>query len=97
MRYAISPIRSLMLCACALAASACGAERVVSVPIFPPSADLLAEAKPVPGPEIVTSAQASAEYDIAVEGWGERGWLTVARLCRFFKGHGMAVECPPAE
>ena len=52
--------------------------------------------KPVPSPDIVTSAQAAAEYDIKVESWGERGWRQVARLCRFFEGHGMEVGCPEA-
>ena len=91
-----SPTRCLMLCALALAASACG-ERVISTPIFPPSADLAVESKPKPPPEIVTSAQAAAEYDVAVESWGERGWRTVARLCRWAQGHGMTIDCPPAE
>lgn len=66
------------------------------MPVYPQSADLAVEPKPVPTHDIVTSAQAAAEYDIAVEGWGERGWRAVARLCRFFAGHGMAVSCPPA-
>ena len=95
MRSLPFPIRSLMLCGLLLGASACG-ERVVSVPIFPSSADLALEPKPVPTDDIVTSAQAAAEYDAAVEAWGERGWLQVGRLCRYFKGHGMEVSCPPA-
>jgi hypothetical protein len=62
-------------------------------PIFPPSADLKAEAKPLAPPEIVTSAAAAAEHDIALESWGERGWATVARLCRWAKANGMEIEC----
>lgn len=62
--------------------------------IFPPPADLAVEPKPVPPLEIVTSAQAAAEYDVALESWGERGWRTVARICRWAKENGMAVECP---
>ena len=87
---AISAVSALSLL---IALSACE-ERIVSVPIYPPSADLALEAKPVPTDDIVTSAQAAAEYDAAVEAWGERGWRQVGRLCRYFKGHGMAVECP---
>jgi hypothetical protein len=45
-------------------------------------------------PEVVTSAQAAADYDIAVEAWGMRGWATVARLCRWAKANGMTVDCP---
>lgn len=86
----------LMTCALVLTAGACE-PKVVSTPIFPPSADLAVEAKPVPTDDIVTSARAAAEYDAAVESWGERGWRTVGRLCRYFKGHGMAVDCPAAE
>lgn len=64
------------------------------MPIYPTSVDLKVEPKPVPGPEIVTSAQAAAEYDVEVEAWGERGWRQIARLCRYFKGHGMEIQCP---
>lgn len=65
-------------------------------PIYPRYADLVVEQKPVPPPEIVTSEQAAALYDVEVEAWGERGWRTVARICRWAAGHGAAVECPPA-
>lgn len=61
---------------------------------FPRPADLAVEAKPAPLPEIATSAQAAADYDIALESWGERGWSTVARLCRWARDNGMAVDCP---
>lgn len=63
---------------------------------MPPAADLAVEPKPVPPPEIVTSAQAAAEYDIAVEGWGERGWRTVARICRWAVENGAEITCPAA-
>ena len=96
MRLPKYPIALPMLCAYALAASGC-AGRDGPVVLFPPSADLQVEAKPVPGNDIVTSAAAAAEYDVKLESWGERGWRTVARLCRYFAGHGMAVDCPPAE
>ena len=67
------------------------------MPIFPPSADLQVEAKPVASAEIVTSAQVAAQYDVAVESWGERGWRSVARICRWARGHGMAIACPRPE
>lgn len=70
------------------------APRVAVQPLFPPSADLAVEPKPVPPADIVTSAQAAAEYDIAVEGWGERGWLAVARICRWAAEQGAEITCP---
>lgn len=54
------------------------------------------EAKPIPPVDIVTSERAAEAHNAAVEAWGERGWLTVARLCRFFAGHGMEIDCPQA-
>lgn len=93
MRSNLFPTQPLMLCALLLAASACG-ERVVSTPVFPPRADLAVEAKPAPTADIVTSAAAAAEYDARLEGWGERGWATVARLCRWAGRNGMTIECP---
>ena len=76
------------------AVSGCAGPRVQVRPLFPPAADLTVEPKPVPTADIVTSAQAAAEYDIAVEGWGERGWLTVARVCRWAREQGAEVACP---
>ena len=87
------PMRLLMLCGLGLAASGCG-HQVRIQPAFPPVADMAVEPKPVPPPEIVTSAQAAAAYDIALESWGERGWLTVARICRWAKEQGADVSCP---
>lgn len=85
--------RPLILCGFALAANACG-HQVHVQPIYPPLADLTVEPKPVPPADIVTSAQAAANYDIAVEGWGERGWRSVARICRWAAAQGMVVDCP---
>lgn len=87
-------IPRLMLFASLSAASACGPQVRVQA-AFPPSADLRVEPKPVPPADIVTSAQAAAEYDVALEGWGERGWRAVARVCRWAKEQGMQVDCPP--
>ena len=76
------------------AASACGPQVRIQ-PQFPPVADLRVEPKPVPPPEIVTSAQAAAQYDVAVESWGERGWLTVGRICRWAVEQGAeGLSCP---
>ena len=63
-------------------------------PIFPPVADLEVEPKPPITPEVLTSAQAAAEYDIKLESWGERGWRAVARICRWAKDNGATVDCP---
>jgi len=52
------------------------------------------EPKPVPTVEILTDAAAEARYNSAVEGWGERGWSTVARICRWAKAHGSRAPCP---
>ena len=72
--------------------SGCG-DRVPPQPIFPARADLEVEAKPVAPPEIVTDDKAAAGYSAAIEAWGERGWLTVARICRWAKWNGMAINC----
>ena len=63
-------------------------------PLFPPSADLRVESKPVPPPDIVTDDAANARYSIAIEAWGERGWRTVARICRWAVANGAAATCP---
>jgi hypothetical protein len=67
-------------------------------PIFPPSVDLeaAAEAKPVAPAAIVTSAQAAAAYDIAVESWGERVSRAGGRICRWAVDNGaeLPFACP---
>lgn len=69
-------------------------------PIYPLSADLRVEPKPVPTAAIVTDAQAAANYDAEIEAWGERGWSTVARLCRTVEswesGNQLPFDCPDA-
>lgn len=95
MRLLRHPTATLMLCALPLAASGC-APRAVATRIYPPPADLRVEPKPRAGADILTSAQAAAEHDIAIEAWGMRGWAAVARLCRWARANGMAVECAPA-
>lgn len=63
-------------------------------PLYPPLVDLAVESKPVPTPEIVTSDIAAAEYDAAIEAWGERGWSAVGRICRWAKAQGATLTCP---
>ncbi len=55
------------------------------------------EEKPVAPPEIVTSAQAAAAYDIAVESWGDRLWRAGSRICRWATDNGASLPfaCPP--
>ncbi len=63
-------------------------------PLYPPVADLAVMPKPAPPDAIVTSERAAAEYSATLEGWGERGWAQVARLCRWAAASGMTVTCP---
>lgn len=88
-------IRSLALVACAALASSCASK----VTAYPPSADLAVEAKPVLTVEALASDNALAEHDAAVEAWGERGWATVARVCRWSveAGAKLPFRCPPAD
>jgi hypothetical protein len=69
-------------------------------PIFPPSADLEAAiaAKPVAPATIVSSAQAAADYDIAVETWGDGVSAAGARICRWAIANGakLPFACPAA-
>lgn len=54
------------------------------------------EAKPLAPVEIVTSAQAAAQYDIAIEAWGERVSRAGARICRWALANGatLSFACP---
>jgi len=53
--------------------------------------------KPVPPDEVLTSRIAGEQSDNALEAWGEEGWATVGRLCRFYDERGMpGLRCPPA-
>jgi hypothetical protein len=56
---------------------------------YPPAALMVAEPKPVPTIDTVTSAQAAAAYNIAVESWGTRGWDAVRSLCVWAKERGL--------
>ena len=70
-------------------------ERERIQPILPPVADLKAVtvSKPLPPPEIVTSAHAAAEYDIAIETWGDGLRAAGLRLCRWAEAHGASIRC----
>lgn len=97
MRYAKGRTLLPMMLLAALGASGCG-ERVRIQAAFPPAQDLAVEPKPVPPPEIVTSAQAAAEHNVRIEAWADRGWLQIARLCRWARENGMqGIVCPPAQ
>jgi hypothetical protein len=97
MRFRLCLTIVLIACALPWAASGC-APREVLRPIFPPSADLeaAAEAKPVAPAEIVTSAQAAALHDVAVESWGERVSRAGGRICRWAVDNGATLPfaCP---
>lgn len=94
MRFRRCLMPALVLAGSLSLVSACASREPVSV-TFPPRADLTVEPKPVLAPEAIESEAALDAHDIALEIWGERGWLAVARLCRFHKGLGMDVDCPP--
>src|SRR5687768_6614667 len=99
----------LTLPASLLIVSGCGGQERIR-PLYPSAADLAVEpdcdparpelvpCKPVPTPEILTSAKASAAYDAAIEAWGERGWRAVGRICRqvesWEKGQQLPFDCP---
>ncbi|WP_374534413.1 hypothetical protein [Phenylobacterium sp.] len=98
MRSSPRLMRSLALAGCAALACSC-ASREPQLTAYPPSADLKVEAKPVLAPEALTSDNALAEYDAAVEAWGERGWAAVARICRWAVTNGaqLPFKCPPPD
>jgi hypothetical protein len=63
---------------------------------YPSAADLSVETKPRLDPAAVESEAALDRFEIDMELWGERGWASVARLCRFFDTMGMrGLDCPP--
>ena len=68
-------------------------------PIYPKSADIEAAIapKPIAPPEIVTSAKAAAEHDVAVESWGDGLWRAGGRICRWAVDNGakLPFDCPP--
>jgi hypothetical protein len=66
--------------------------------IPPPVADLKAAVapKPVPGDDIATSDQANADYNAALEAWGDGLFDAGARICRWSERvYRVKVGCPP--
>lgn len=95
MRFPRSLTLAPQLAASLLLVTGCASRERVT-PIYPPSADLEVEAKPIMPPEAVRSEAAGIAHDIAIEGWGERGWGAVGRLCRWAADNGMkGLSCPP--
>lgn len=91
------PFLTALLAACAALSivSGCAAPPPPVSPAFPSYADLTVEPKPQPTIDILTSDKASADYDVAVEAWGTRGWQAVARICRWAKDMGAPkLDCP---
>ena len=86
-------LAGLLMLPFVLGAGACDRQVRIQAAL-PSAADLAVEPKPVPTVEILTDAAAEARYNSAVEGWGERGWSTVARICRWAKAHGSRAPCP---
>lgn len=74
---------------CGLTASGCG-ERVEPLPNYPSAQDVEAgqEAKPEPTPAILTDPVAAADYDAAIESWGDRVHDAFVRACRSLKAAG---------
>lgn len=80
-------IASLLLLGSLWLVSGCASK--IPVQSYPPPADLAVETKPVLDPTSLDSDKALNDYDVSVEGWGERGWKTVSRLCHWAKDNGM--------
>ncbi len=90
-----SLIALLTIVSCGAGVASCETPAVIR----PPVEDLRVKAKPVPTDDVLTSRVAGEQYDNAVEAWGEAGWATVARSCRFWRDLGMPLPfaCPAAE
>lgn len=77
--------------------SACGGQERIRLG-FPPAADVQAavEPKPQPTEEILTSAQASEDYNASVEAWGDRVSAAGGRICRWITDAGgkLPFKCP---
>ena len=93
MRSLPSPMRFLLLAASFVTVSGCQ----TTAPAFPSAADLRVKPKPVADASGLTSEAALDAYETDLFTWGDEGWLTVARLCRFHQRMGMKIECPPPE
>lgn len=95
MRSKIFLTPALLIAASLSLVSGCATKERVT-PLFPPHADLRAEPKPRLRPEDLASEAALDRHDIELEAWGERGWLAIARVCRWSVENGAVLpfECP---
>ena len=95
MRSKLRLTNGLALAALLVLASSC-ASREPRLTGYPPIADLKVEAKPALTVEALASDNALALHDDEVEAWGERGWETVARICRWSVTNGapLPFRCP---
>lgn len=96
MRFAGFPMSGLLVLSCSWAVAAC-AHKAPPNPVFPPPADLRAAPKPQLAAEALGSARALAEYNAAVEAWGDGLAAQVGRLCRWSEEMGAeGLSCPRA-
>ena len=95
MRSNLRLTRGLALAALLVLACSC-ASTEPRLTGYPPIADLRVEAKPELTVEALESDNALALHDDEVEAWGERGWETVARICRWSVTNGATLpfRCP---
>lgn len=63
---------------------------------FPLAADLAVPPKPQRTIEVLTSAQASADFHNALEAWADGLAAQIGGLCRYHQRKGMPIVCPPA-
>lgn len=99
MRATASLTAALLLAVTLVGASSCASSPTPQPTLLLPDArDLRPEAKPRLDPAALGSEHALNEHDDQVEAWGERGWATVGRLCRWFVTNGaeLPFDCPPA-
>lgn len=95
MRSTLRLTNGLALAALLVLACSC-ASREPRLIGYPPTADLRVEAKPALTVEALASDNALALHDDEIEAWGERGWETVARICRWSVTNGASLpfRCP---
>lgn len=95
MRSRNSRIACLALGGLLLLAPGC-APTVQTQALFPPASDLKPEGKPKLDPSALGSEAALDAHDIAIETWGERGWMAVGRICRWAVALGATLpfDCP---
>lgn len=89
--------KPLALAAALVLASSCASKGLPLI-AYPPAADLQVEPKPLLAIEALGSDNALSEHDAAVEAWGERGWATVGRICRWADANGeRGLRCPAVD